>query len=66
MEKEQRDIIFWYHDSMAEDNVAMQNSPISLDGKQLRCTLKDVLRLAKQVPYARSSVVLSDNPSTEY
>ena len=44
----------------------MPNSPFSLNVEQVRCTLKDVLRLAEQVPYDRSSVVLSDSPGTEY
>ena len=65
-EKEQRAIISWYHDRMAEDNTARPNSLLSLDVEQVRCTLKDVLRLAEQVPYDRSSVVLSDSPGTEY
>ena len=60
MEKEQRKIISWYHHKMAEDNATMPNSPH--DVEQVRCTLKDVLRLAEQVPYDRSSVVLSDSP----
>ena len=42
---EQRVIISWYHDRMAEDNTAMPNSPLSLDVEQVRCTLKGVLRL---------------------
>ena len=42
-EKEQRAIISWYHDRMAEDNTARPNSPLSLDVEQVRCTLKDVL-----------------------
>ena len=65
-EKEQRDIISWYQDRMAEDNTAMPNSPLSLDVKQVRCTLKVVLRLAEQAPYDRNSVILSDSPGTEY
>ena len=65
-EKEQRDIISWYQDRMAENNAAMPNSPLSLDVEQVRFTLKDVLRLAEQVPYDRSSVVLSNSPGTEY
>ena len=66
MEKEQRAIISWYQDRMAEDNMAMPNSPLSLDVKQVRCTLKDGLRLAKQVPYDRSSVILSESPGKEF
>ena len=50
---------------MAEDNASMPNSPLSLDVKQVRCTLKDVLRLAKQIPYERNSVVLSDSPGVK-
>ena len=65
-EKKQRAIISWYYDRMAEDNMAMPNSPLSLDVEQVRCTLKDVLRLAEQVPYDRSSVVFSDSPGKEY
>ena len=44
----------------------MPNSPLSLDVEQVRCTLKDMLPLAEQIPYDRSSVVLSDSPGTDY
>ena len=50
---------------MAEDNTTMPNSPLSLDFEQVRCTLKDMLRLAEQVPYDRNSVVLSDSPGSD-
>ena len=66
MEKEQRVIISWYHDGMAEDNTAMPNSPLSLDVEQVCCTLKDVLCLAEQVPYDRSLVILSDSNGKEF
>ena len=63
-EKEQKKIISWYHDRMAEDNATMPNSPLSLDVEQVRCTLKIVLRLADQIPYEKNSVVLSDSPGS--
>ena len=51
---------------MAQDNAAMPNSPLFLDVKQVRCTLKDVLHLAEQISYDRSMVTLSDAPGKEY
>ena len=39
----------------------MPNSPLSLDVEQVRCRLKDALRLVEQIPYDRNSVVLSDS-----
>ena len=44
-EQEQLEIISWHHKRMAEDNETFLYSPLSLDVKQVRCTLKDVLWL---------------------
>ena len=44
----------------------MLNSPLSLDVEQVRYTLKDVLRLAVQQPYDKSTETLSDSPGKDY
>ena len=64
-EKEQRDIIAWHHERMAEDSKVSPKTPLSLDVEQVRCTLKDVLRLGGQQSYPKSSVTLSDHPGDE-
>ena len=61
-EQEQLDIISWHHERMAEDNEVFPYTPLSLDVEQVRCTLKDVLRLGGQQSYPRTSVTLSDRP----
>ena len=38
---------------------------MSLDVEQVRCTLKDELCLAEQLPYDRSTVILSDSLGKE-
>ena len=65
-EQEQRDIIAWHHEKMAEDNDVLPYSSLSLDVEQVRCTLKDVLRLGGQQSYKKSSVTLSDRPGDEH
>ena len=65
-EEEQLKIIQWHQDRMKEDNDAFPCNPLSFDVEQVRCTLKDVLRLGGQVKYNHEDVVLSDAPGSEY
>ena len=64
-EQQQLDIIAWHHERMEEDSKVFPYTPLSLDMEQVRCTLKDVLRLGGQQSYQKSSVTLSDHPGDE-
>ena len=61
-EQEQLDIISRHRKRMAKDNNTFPHSPLSLDVEQVRCTLKDVLRLRGQKSYKKPAVTLSDPP----
>ena len=50
-EAEQRDIIAWHYKQLAENQATMPGSPLSLDVKEVRCTLQDVLELAGHHPH---------------
>ena len=65
LEQEQLAIIAWHHERMAEDNEVFPYTPLSLNVEQVRCTLKDMLRLGGQQSYSKSAVTLSDHPGDE-
>ena len=43
---EQKEIINWHYSQLAKDQAEMPGAPLSLDVKQVPCTLMDVFRTA--------------------
>ena len=65
-EEGQREIIDWHHQQLARDQEDLPGAPLSLDMKEIHCTLMDVLHLTGQRPLQGDRVRLHNKPGCEH